>query len=54
MVSEWFTMADDLMLRFSDNYCDNEVTGQKRQDLGYPLWWLQTVGFQNGPPVIPN
>merc|ERR1712045_817502 len=33
-----------LLQRYADGWLDDEVA------VGYPAWWLEEVGFRNGPP----
>ena len=46
----WWLLADQLMLRYADGYCNS--CGRGPRHLGYPAWWLRSkaVGYEKGPP----
>jgi len=43
VVSQWWTLPDTLIGKYADGY-NTPV---------YPDWWLEAVGYQNGPPSPP-
>ena len=60
IVKSLWSLSDELVFRYADgfrNYRESEVDangGEPFEILGYPEWWLQAVGFQNGPPPPPT
>ena len=61
-VRAWWELSDELLFAFSDGYfnrwepSDNDTTGSApsfvSSTIGYPSWWLEQVGYQNGPPPV--
>eukprot|EP00287_Rhodomonas_sp_CCMP768_P014540 CAMPEP_0196758138 /NCGR_PEP_ID=MMETSP1091-20130531/104028_1 /TAXON_ID=302021 /ORGANISM="Rhodomonas sp., Strain CCMP768" /LENGTH=673 /DNA_ID=CAMNT_0042106941 /DNA_START=15 /DNA_END=2036 /DNA_ORIENTATION=- len=47
VVRRWWALADHLM----EKYADGNVLGAS---VGYPAWWLEQVGYKNGPQPIPG
>jgi len=50
---DWIDLSDQLIFEFSDNTYIPKDSEQNHTALGYPSWWLRSVGFQNGPPPVP-
>lgn len=48
-IKAWWDLSDYLMLKYADGFCD----GCPVRSEGYPSWWLQQVGYQDGPPDSP-
>jgi len=46
-VKTWWQLSDQLLFMYADGYRNFPVAGEA---LGYPAWWLQQVGYENGPP----
>ena len=49
VVNEWWTLAWELISKFTDGY---ETTGEAENQmlqLGYPLWWLQLTTYPEWP-----
>lgn len=49
VVSEWWKLADYLIVKYSDGYNNIPRVGK---GVGYPAWWLKEVGF--GPIEKPK
>merc|ERR1719313_416423 len=53
VLEQWRGMRDFLVYKFADGaiYEDPSFdSAGTATALGYPNWWLQDVGYQNGPP----
>lgn len=48
VVKAWWGLADYLMLRYADGYCNGCQKDEPRH-MGYPAWWLNDVGYADGP-----
>ena len=47
VLSEWWKLSEDLYLKYNDGYLNTRAgIGQA---VFYPSWWLERVGFKNGP-----
>jgi dipeptidase len=46
VVKEWWDFAEFLIMKYIDGYINVPDVGQS---VGYPLWWLKEVGFEDGP-----
>ena len=44
----WWSLVDTVVVTFADGW--HTTTSQVGAALGYPSWWLETVGYENGPP----
>ena len=47
----------DLLFKFSDgylNYWENDAFVSSSSVSGYPAYWLESVGYENGPPPVSN
>ena len=47
LLASWWRLADRLYITYNDGYINTEdAIGQP---VFYPSWWLEAVGYQNGP-----
>lgn len=58
VASLWY-LADELMFKYADgfvNYHDDDASSSesKSESVGYPTWWLEKVGYKDGPPPPPT
>jgi dipeptidase len=56
VVNEWWNLSNYLIVKYSDGFINIPKIAQK---VGYPNWWLEDVGYQNGPttyekPILEN
>lgn len=60
IVKSLWSLSDELMFRYADgfrNFAQAEINqdgGETFEILGYPKWWLEAVGFKDGPPPPPT
>lgn len=52
VIAAWWKLFDDMMMQYADGWL-NEPGKTPGTALGYPAWWLEGVGYQNGPPPPP-
>lgn len=53
IVSSLWSLSDELMFKYADGFV-NELPDGMSQMVGYPAWWLEAVGFRDGPPPPPT
>lgn len=46
VVNEWWTLLDFLLGKYRDGFINSPKVAQL---VGYPDWWLDKVGYKNGP-----
>jgi dipeptidase len=53
VVREWWRLFDAILFKYADGYI-NSYDGKRftSVSVGYPAWWLEQVGYQNGPPPV--
>mmetsp|Transcript_25899 Transcript_25899/g.56764 ORF Transcript_25899/g.56764 Transcript_25899/m.56764 type:complete len:661 (-) Transcript_25899:423-2405(-) len=62
IVASLWSLSDELMFRYADgfmNFKESEVDttttgGEITKRVGYPAWWLEAVGYKDGPPPPPT
>lgn len=60
IVQSLWSLSDELVFRYADgfrNFRESEIDahgGETFEILGYPEWWLDAVGFRDGPPPPPT
>ena len=47
VLADWWTLAKTLYLKYNDGYVNTKAA--IAQPVFYPAWWLQQVGYENGP-----
>jgi dipeptidase len=52
IVSSLWSLSDELMFKYADGFVNEP--GKMSQMVGYPSWWLEAVGFSEGPPPPPT
>jgi len=51
VLNAWWALVDQLMFKYADGWINEPVLGAA---MGYPAWWLNDVGYADGPPPIPE
>lgn len=52
-VSRFSALINSMLFTYADNYLNYwSATGFHSQSTGYPAWWLEAVGYPNGPPPV--
>jgi len=46
VLKQWWNLADYLVQKYTDGYINNPKIAQ---EVGYPKWWREKVGYFNGP-----
>ncbi|MBU1026455.1 MAG: C69 family dipeptidase [Candidatus Margulisbacteria bacterium] len=46
VVKDWWALGDFLIAKYDDGYVNKP---DMARDVGYPMWWLDEVGYKNGP-----
>ncbi|MBU0672754.1 MAG: C69 family dipeptidase [Candidatus Margulisbacteria bacterium] len=46
VVKEWWALGDYLIAKYDDGYVNKP---KMAEDVGYPNWWLDQVGYADGP-----
>ena len=60
IVSSLWSLSDELLFKYASGFVnelpnDNDSDGGgMSQMVGYPAWWLEAVGYPNGPPPPPT
>ena len=49
VINTWWSLVDTLIFKYADGF-DNENGGVA---LGYPASWLEQIGFEDGPEIVP-
>ena len=49
IVASWWELFDQLLFKYADGWNNVPTLGQ---GIGYPAWWLEKVGYKNGPPPV--
>jgi dipeptidase len=52
VVSRWWSLADMLIAKYDDGYVN--TPGSTAFEVGYPQWWLDEVGYADGPVGYPE
>jgi len=47
VLKEWLTLSENLYIKYNDGYLNTR--DGIAQAVFYPSWWLQQVGYENGP-----
>lgn len=47
-------LSDQLIFKYASGFVNEVKPNGLSQMVGYPAWWLQAVGYQNGPPPPPT
>jgi len=60
IVASLWSLSDELLFKYASGFV-NEISpsGKEEEDhmsqmVGYPAWWLQAVGYTDGPPPPPT
>ena len=53
VVASLWSLSDELLFKYASGFVNEPPDGMS-QMVGYPEWWLQAVGFQDGPPPPPT
>ena len=47
-------LQDQLLFKYASGFVNEWPDGEMSQVKGYPAWWLQAVGYPDGPPPPPT
>ena len=53
IVSSLWSLSDEILFKYASGFV-NEPPDDMSQMVGYPVWWLQAVGYEEGPPPPPT
>lgn len=53
IVEKLWLLSDEIMFKYASGFV-NEAPDGLSQMVGYPSWWLQKVGYSDGPPPPPT
>mmetsp|Transcript_23393 Transcript_23393/g.53686 ORF Transcript_23393/g.53686 Transcript_23393/m.53686 type:complete len:615 (+) Transcript_23393:46-1890(+) len=53
VVDSMWSVSDQLLFKYASGFV-NENPDKMSQMVGYPKWWLEQVGYKNGPPPPPT
>ena len=51
IVTTLWLLADELIFKYADGFVN---TKEESKQVGYPTWWLEKVGYEDGPPPPPT
>ncbi|KAL3944166.1 MAG: hypothetical protein SGBAC_001775 [Bacillariaceae sp.] len=55
IVSSLWQLSDEIMFKYASGFVNEDDShGGLSQMVGYPEWWLEAVGFKEGPPPPPT
>jgi len=57
IVAALWSLSDELMFKFADGFVNRAKAppnGEISEPVGYPAWWLEAVGYKDGPPPPPT
>mmetsp|Transcript_25088 Transcript_25088/g.61797 ORF Transcript_25088/g.61797 Transcript_25088/m.61797 type:complete len:611 (-) Transcript_25088:92-1924(-) len=55
VVSSLWQLSDEIMFKYASGFVNEDDShGGLSQMVGYPAWWLEAVGFKEGPPPPPT
>lgn len=52
VVTALWSLSDELMFKYASGFINEQ--GNMSQMVGYPKWWLEAVGYTEGPPPPPT
>ena len=47
VLDKWWKLSEELYVKYNDGYINTR--DEIARPVFYPAWWLQQVGFENGP-----
>jgi len=53
IVDSLWSLSDEIVFKYASGFV-NEHGGKMSQMVGYPKWWLDAVGYAEGPPPPPT
>ena len=53
VVDALWTLQDQLLFKYASGFVNEPPDGMSKM-VGYPAWWLQAVGYADGPPPPPT
>ena len=54
MLQSLWLLADKIMFKYASGFVNEPTPGGMSQMVGYPAWWLEAVGYADGPPPPPT
>ena len=52
VVERLWSLSDELLFKYASSFVN--TPDDMSQMVGYPAWWLQAVGYEQGPPPPPT
>ena len=52
VVDRLWSLSDELLFKYASGFVNTD--DEMSQMVGYPAWWLQAVGYSQGPPPPPT
>lgn len=53
VVASLWSLSDEILFKYASGFVNEPPDGMS-QMVGYPQWWLEAVGYQDGPPPPPT
>ena len=54
VVKTAWKLSDEILFQFTSGFYNDPSTNVMGETDGYPAWWLEAVGFRDGPPPPPT
>lgn len=56
IVASLWSLSDQIMFKYASGFLNEQppAAGGMSQTVGYPKWWLEQVGYADGPPPPPT
>lgn len=54
IVQSLWSLSDELLFKYASGFVNEPEKGKMSQMVGYPAWWLEAVGYKDGPPPPPT
>ena len=54
VVKTAWKLSNEILFQFTSGFYNDPSTNVMGETDGYPAWWLEAVGFRDGPPPPPT
>eukprot|EP00640_Fibrocapsa_japonica_P007536 CAMPEP_0113938990 /NCGR_PEP_ID=MMETSP1339-20121228/5391_1 /TAXON_ID=94617 /ORGANISM="Fibrocapsa japonica" /LENGTH=145 /DNA_ID=CAMNT_0000942353 /DNA_START=88 /DNA_END=525 /DNA_ORIENTATION=+ /assembly_acc=CAM_ASM_000762 len=54
VVESLWLLSDEIMFKYASGFVNDPDGSGISQMVGYPAWWLEAVGYEDGPPPPPT